>query len=308
MKVEGPTLLVLAAGMGSRFGGLKQVEPVGPSGETLLDYSVFDARRTGFKRVVFVIRREFEAMFRERVARAASDHLAVGYVYQELDALPSGFRVPAGRIKPWGTGHAIWCAREMVREPFVVINGDDFYGRDAYLHMAEFLTATAPRLASDGRAGFAMAGYELGETLSSFGTVSRGICELDAAGRLQCITEVTDIARTQTGAGRVRTPGGAERTIPAETLVSMNFWGLTPAVFAMVESQFLDFLAGHGDEPAAEFYLPAVIQYAIGSAQAVVDVLPSRDQWFGVTHRDDVPRVREALKRLIAAGVYPEKL
>lgn len=305
MSEAAPTLLVLAAGMGSRFGGLKQVEPVGPGGETLLDYSVFDARRAGFGRVVFIIRREFEAVFRERVGRRVDDHLVVDYVYQELDALPSGFAVPDGRTKPWGTGHAIWCARETIREPFVVINGDDFYGRDAFAHMAAFLSSPPEQ---EGSARFAMAGYELGETLSSFGTVSRGVCALDAAGRLHAINEVTNIERTATGAGCVRSPGGTERTIPAGTLVSMNFWGLTPAVFALVEKQFLRFLAAHGDQPASEFYLPAVIQYAIQSGLATVDVLPSRDHWFGVTHRDDLPRVRDAIRNLIDAGIYPESL
>lgn len=308
MSAGGPTLLIMAAGMGSRFGGLKQMEPVGPGGETLLDYSVYDARRAGFERVVFIIRRAFEATFRERVGRRLADRMAVDYVYQELDVLPPGHSVPPGRSKPWGTGHAIWCARRTVNEPFVVINGDDFYGRDAFSHMAAFLASTASAPADDGLVRFAMAGYELGATLSSFGTVSRGVCELDPAGRLRRITEVTNIERTATGAGRVRSPGGGERTIAAGALVSMNFWGLTPAVFGMVEKQFLGFLAGHGDESGSEFYLPAVIQHAIESRQATVEVLPARAQWFGVTHRDDLPRVRDSIARLVASGVYPEAL
>lgn len=302
------TLLVLAAGMGSRFGGLKQIEPVGPDDETLLDYSVYDARRAGFGRVVFIIRREFESVFRERVGRRVSEHMAVDYVFQELDVLPSGFAVPPGRSKPWGTGHAIWCAREIVHEPFVVINGDDFYGRDAFALVARFLISPPPASASEGAVRFAMAGYELGETLSNFGSVSRGLCELDTAGRLHHITEVTNIERTATGAGCVRSPDGTERTIPGGTLVSMNFWGLNPAVFPMVENQFLEFLAAHGSEAASEFYLPTVIQFAIQSRQATVDVLASRDSWFGVTHRDDLPRVREAIKSLVEAGIYPESV
>jgi len=306
MSNGGPTLLVLAAGMGSRFGGLKQIEPVGPGGETLLDYSVFDARRAGFERVVFIIRREFEMVFRERVGRRVGDRMTVDYVYQELDVLPPGYSIPTGRSKPWGTGHAIWCARETIREPFVVINGDDFYGRDAFVHMATFLTSTPLASENDGMARFAMAGYELGETLSSFGTVSRGVCDLDVNGRLRGVTEVTNIERTATGAGCVRSPGGVERTIAAEALVSMNFWGLTSAVFGIVEKRFLDFLDDHGNESQSEFYLPAVIQYAIQSRQATVEVQPSRDRWFGVTHRDDLPRVRDAIRRLVASGKYPE--
>jgi len=294
--------------MGSRFGGLKQIEPVGPGGETLLDYSVYDAQRAGFERVVFIIRREFESIFRERVGRRVGERMAVDYVFQEIDILPPGFAVPLGRTKPWGTGHAIWCARETIREPFVVINGDDFYGRDAFAHMATFLVSPPPASGNEGTARFAMAGYELGETLSEFGSVSRGVCELDATGRLHRITEVARIERTASGGGCVRLSDGSERTISGGTLVSMNFWGLTPEVFPLVENQFLSFLADHGGEAASEFFLPAVIQFAIQSRQATVDVLPSRDRWFGVTHRDDLPRVRDAIQRLVEAGIYPESV
>lgn len=310
-----PTLLVLAAGMGSRYGGLKQIEPVGPAGETVLDYAVFDARRAGFGRVVFVIRRDFEEVFREKIGARYAGRMAVDYVFQSVDALPAGFSVPAGREKPWGTGHAVWCARDAVAENFAVINADDFYGADSFAQLGKFLAgARGPR--------FAMVGFQLANTLSEHGAVSRGVCVADAAGALSSITEHTGIMAAEVGAGRKYS--GAE-------LVSMNCWGFTPELFGALDGQLREFLGsvgaatpssrvelkrvervaspGGGIDPLkAEFYLPAAVSAQITRGHAVVSVLPTVSAWFGVTYREDKPRVIAAIADLVRRGVYPEKL
>lgn len=292
-----PTLVVLAAGLGSRYGGLKQIDPVGPSGETVLDYAVFDAARAGFDRVVFVIRREFESVFRTQVGGKYRDRIAVDYVFQSLDALPPGAAIPAGREKPWGTGHAMWCARDAVRGPFAVINADDFYGADSFRRLGDFLRAPA---APAGRpARFAIVGFQLANTLSEHGAVSRGLCAAGVTGELQSITEHTGIAPAEVGPGR-RYSGG-------ET-VSMNCWGFTPAVFPPLDAQLREFLGAHGAEPKAEFYLPAAISTMIARGEAAVQVLPTTSAWFGVTHREDKPRVMAAIAALVRDGVYPPKL
>ncbi len=292
-----PTLLVLAAGMGSRYGGLKQVDPVGPSGETVLDYAVFDAIRAGFGRVVFVIRHEFEAHFREMIGGRYVDRIAVDYVFQSLDALPEGFAVPAGREKPWGTGHAVWCAREAVRENFAVINADDFYGADSFVQLANFLKNA--KSVADAKAEFAMVGFRLANTLSEHGAVSRGVCALGANGRLASITEQTGILREQVGPGRA---------FSGNETVSMNCWGFTPELFRGLEGQFREFLAARGAEPKAEFYLPAAVSTMIARGEADVRVLATESAWFGVTYREDKPRVQTALNELVQAGVYPARL
>ncbi len=303
-----PTLLVMAAGMGSRFGGAKQIEPVGPHGETLLDYSVFDALRAGFDRVVFIIRRDFEAVFRERVGARFEKRVAVDYVFQEIDRLPDPlFKPPAERTKPWGTGHAVWCAANAVRRPFVVINADDFYGRDAFASLAKFFAAS-PASATAGPARFAMAGYRIADTLSEHGSVSRGVCRVDAQMRLRGIEEVTAIEAAGDGAGRARLPDGTVRSISSDTLVSMNCWGFTPAFFPMLEDGLLQFLATHGRDLKAEYYLPSAVAESIFSGLAETSVVPVRASWFGVTYREDKPRVVAAIGRLIAAGEYPAAL
>jgi hypothetical protein len=304
-----PTLLVMAAGMGSRFGGLKQVEPFGPGGETLLDYSVFDAARAGFGRVVFVIRRDFEQVFRDGVGRRFEGRVAVDYVFQELTRLPGDFSPPAGREKPWGTAHAVWCAADVVHEPFAAINADDFYGRDAFAQLAGFLSHTAAGRPGAGQPiRCAMAGYRLADTLSEHGSVSRGVCEVDADGRLVAIEEVTDITAAPAGAGRARVAGGHERLLPPDTVVSMNCWGFPAMMFAPLEETLTRFLAAHGGEAKSECYLPSAVMEAVGAGIATVDVLPVRASWFGVTHRDDKPRVSAALARLVDAGEYPRAL
>lgn len=287
-----PTLLVLAAGMGSRYGGLKQIDPVGPSGETVLDYAVFDAQRAGFGRVVFVIRRDFEALFREKIGARYAGRIAVDYVFQSLDALPADFAVPSGREKPWGTGHAVWCARAAVKENFAVINADDFYGADSFGQLAKFL-------ASARGAQAAMVGFKLSNTLSEHGAVSRGVCVADAAGALRSITEQTGILASEVGAGK---------KFSGDELVSMNCWGFTPELFGALDAQLREFLAARGGEAKAEFYLPAAVSEQIARGQSGVRVLPTASAWFGVTYRDDKPRVSAAIAALVAAGKYPARL
>ena len=289
-----PTLLVLAAGMGSRYGGLKQIDPVGPAGETVLDYAVFDAQRAGFGRVVFVIRRDFEELFREKIGARYAGRMAVDYVFQSLDALPAGFTIPPGREKPWGTGHAVWCAREAVKENFAVINADDFYGADSFAQLGKFLAdARGPQ--------FAMVGFRLAKTLSEHGAVSRGVCVADAAGALKSITEQTGILASEVGAS-------SGKKFSGEELVSMNCWGFTPALFGVLDAQWREFLAARGGEAKAEFYLPGAVSEQIARGQASVRVLPTASAWFGVTYRDDKPRVTAAIAALVAAGKYPARL
>lgn len=291
-----PTLLVLAAGMGSRYGGLKQLDPVGPSGETILDYAVFDAIRAGFGRVVFVIRRDFEDAFRSQVGARYAGRIAVDYVFQAVDVLPVGFAAPAGREKPWGTGHAVWCAREAVAEPFAVIGADDFFGRDAFVQLAAFLAEPRPSLAT---AEFAMVGYRLANTLSENGAVSRGVCVASDEGWLQSVVEHTGIARAEVG--------GAGR-YSGDEVVSMNCWAFSPTLFTALDRQLAEFLRERGGEAKSEFFLPEAVSRQIAGGLTRVRVLPTSASWFGVTYREDKPRVEAALRALVAAGEYPARL
>jgi len=290
------TLLVLAAGMGSRYGGLKQMDPVGPAGETLLDYSVFDAIRAGFGRVVFVIRRDFEEAFREAIGARFEDRIDVGYVFQELNDLPGGFTVPGERIKPWGTGHAIWCARGAVDTPFLAINADDFYGRPAIDAVHAFLAEVPPASAE-----FCMAGYRLEATLSPSGSVSRGVCEISDGGLLTGVKELTRIRRE----GGVLADEATGRVFSGGERVSLNCWGLTPAVFGGLERLFEEFLTRRIGEEKSEFFIPSAIADLIARGQANVRVLPVDSPWFGVTYREDRPIVVAALSALTLAGEYP---
>lgn len=291
-----PVLLVLAAGMGSRYGGLKQLDPVGPSGETILDYAVYDAIRAGFGRVVFVIRRSFEQAFREQVCAKYQGRITVDFVFQDMDALPAGHQVPEGREKPWGTGHAVWCARQAITTPFAVIGADDFFGRDAFARLAGFLGALP---ASNGKpAPFCMVGYRLAKTLSEHGSVSRGLCELSQTGLLQSITERTAITPTDIATGN----------LSPDQLVSMNCFGFTPDLFAALDQRFEAFMAARGTELRSEFYLPEAVSSMIASAEASVQVLPTTGEWFGVTNREDKPRVMALLASMVAAGEYPARL
>lgn len=293
------TLLILAAGMGSRYGGLKQLESVGPSDETLLDYSIYDALRAGFTRVVFVIRRDFDEEFRAKIGRLYEDQIEVDYVYQELDALPEGFAVPAGRIKPWGTGHAIWCAREAITGPFAAINADDFYGAAGFQVLADFFRRDQQQ--------FAMVGYRLDRTLSEHGSVSRGVCVSDAQGRLLTVEEFTNIGRT---AGAIQSPraDGELVTFRGDETVSMNFWGFQPSVFPLLEERLREFLQAHGQKEKSEFYIPFAVGDMIARHAAQAAVLTSDAEWFGVTYREDRDAVVAAIARLVAQGIYPATL
>ena len=297
-----PTLLVLAAGMGSRYGGLKQIDPMGPSGETILDYSVFDALRAGFGKVVFIIRPDFEKDFRERIAAKFAGRVDVGFAFQTIDQLPAGFAVPPGREKPWGTTHAILCARAAVAEPFAVINADDFYGQDSYAALGRHLAA----LSADSTA-YAMVGFTLKNTLSEHGTVARGVCQTDAAGRLTDIQELTKIAKLAEGAEH-RGDDGTTVSLTGDEPVSMNMWGFTPAVFPQLEADFRAVLAAKGAELRSEAYIPLSVGNLIRAGQASCQVLRSDSTWFGVTYREDKPVVQASIRRQVASGAYPASL
>jgi len=299
-----PALLILAAGMSSRYGGgSKQTDAMGPCGETLLDYSVYDAKRAGFGRIVFVIRRENDAAFRERVVSRLEPHLPVALAFQEMTDLPAGFALPAGRTKPWGTGHAVLAARDEITEPFCVINADDYYGRDSFQVMADWLRR--PDL--DGPpCAWSMVGFRLRKTLSEHGKVARGICEV-REGLLTGIEEMTDLYRTAGGAEN-RPSEGAARALDGETFVSLNMWGFTPAVFADFGASFAAFLEKNAGSERAEFYIPSGVDAAIQSGRATCRVLPTASQWFGVTYQDDKPRVTAAVQALVDAGEYPAPL
>ena len=294
--MSAPTLLVLAAGMGSRYGGLKQLDPVGPGGETLLDYSVHDALRAGFDRVVFLIRRDIEKDFRAQIGARYEGKISVGYAFQQLDDLPDGFAPPPGRTKPWGTAHAVWCARETIHAPFAAINADDFYGAESFRLLGAFLSAVDPAARP---ATFAMAGYRLDKTLSEHGTVARGICETGSDGLLRGVEEITDLARRADG-----TIGSGERTFAPDTPVSMNFWGFTPQVFSMLGGKLSEFLATNVRSEKAEFYIPSAVAEMISSGEATVRVIPTASDWFGVTYREDRPKVVESIARLVSSGAY----
>ncbi|MFM8887435.1 MAG: NDP-sugar synthase [Chthoniobacterales bacterium] len=293
-----PSLLVLAAGMGSRYGGLKQLDAVGPNGETLLDYSVHDAIRAGFSRVVFLIRRDIEKEFREKVGARYAGKIDVGYAFQELGDLPGGFTPPASRKKPWGTAHAVWCARDAIGEPFAAINADDFYGAETFRSAAGFL-----RTVDEGArpAQFAMVAFRLGRTLSEHGTVARGICTVENGGMLRGIEELTDIARQPDG--RIASGG---RTLGEATPVSMNFWAFTPQVFPLLETELEKFLAAESGSEKAECYLPSALAAMVQENLAQVSVLETTSDWFGVTYREDRDRVVQSIAALVKGGAYAD--
>jgi hypothetical protein len=299
-----PTLLVLAAGMGSRYGGLKQIDPMGPHGETVLDYSVFDAIRAGFGKVVFIIREDFAQAFREGIGARFADRIEVDYAFQRLDDLPAGFNVPQGREKPWGTAHAVRAARHAVTGHFAVINADDFYGHDAYQRAAAFFDS----LPGDATSAMAMVGYPLENTLSDHGNVNRGICRIDEAGFLANVEEYLDIEREPDGHVRGNALDGKRHIVPAGSLVSMNFWAFGPAFFTQLEAGFTRFLLESGEQMKSECYIPTVVDQLIHSGHAQCMVLQTTSQWFGVTYPDDKPYVVESIRKLIAGGAYPEKL
>lgn len=297
-----PTLFILAAGMGTRYGGLKQLDGVGPGGDTIMDYSVYDAVRAGFGKIDFVIREVFAKEFKEQVVAKYESIVPVEIVYQSVDDLPEGFVCPAGREKPWGTNHAVLMGAKVIKEPFAVINADDFYGRHSFQVLADALTK------AEGTQGkYCMVGYYLGNTLSESGTVSRGVCSVDEHGKLRTVVERKDIERGDDGQ-IVFEEEGRKTSLADNTLVSMNMWGFTPDYFVHSEKAFVDFLKENIDSAKGEFYIPSVVNDLITTSKATCDVLETSSQWFGVTYPEDRPVVVANLKKLVEAGEYPEKL
>jgi NDP-sugar pyrophosphorylase family protein len=297
-----PTLIILAAGMGSRYGSLKQVDSVGPNGETIIDYSVFDALRAGFGKVVFVIRKDIEKDFLEVFGKRFDGKVPYEIVFQELDMLPEGIACPPERVKPWGTAHAVWVCRHAVKEPFAVINADDFYGADSFRVLSKALTD--PKLT---QGDYFMVGYHLKNTLSEQGSVSRGVCTVDVKSFLDDVVERTHIERLD-GAVKFKNEQGEMIPVDDNSLVSMNFWGFTTNFFGYIDSMLSEFLGGSLANPKSEFYIPTVVNKLIKSKEATCKVLPTRSQWFGVTYPGDKPIVKERLLKLIENGVYPSPL
>jgi dTDP-glucose pyrophosphorylase len=300
-----PTLLVLAAGMGSRYGGLKQMDPMGPNGETVLDYSVYDAIRAGFTRVVFIIREDFADAFKQGVGGRFADRIQVDYAFQKLTDLPEGFTIPEGRVKPWGTAHAVRAARDLVNEPFAVINADDFYGRDAYARAADFLAGA--NLECE-KAHYAMVGYPLINTLSDHGDVNRGICTRDERGLLHTVEEYVKIERDSDGVVRGNSLDGSRREVCEKSPVSMNFWAFTACFMDQLDNEFTHFIREFGHMEKSEAYIPTVVDALIRAGKADCSVLDTTSHWFGVTYPDDKPHVVGSIRKLIAAGEYPADL
>lgn len=301
------SLVIMAAGIGSRFGGgIKQLEPVGPSGEIIMDYSIYDALKAGFDKIVFIIRKDLEQDFKEIIGRRIEKTAHVEYAYQELDDLPQGFAKPEDRTKPWGTGQAILCAKEVIHEPFIVINADDYYGREGFLKIHEYLVNQMDLQSQP--FDICMGGFILGNTLSDNGGVTRGVCQVNGNGILKKVTETYEIRRCKDSA-KGRDEDGNEAVVPLEQNVSMNMWGLPPAFLDELERGFPEFLVGlkEGDIKS-EYLLPKIIDKLVQSGRAEVTVLETKDKWFGVTYKEDKPAVAEAIKRLVAEGVYPDRL
>lgn len=297
----GLTLVILAAGMGSRYGGMKQLDRVGPSGETIMDYSVYDAIRAGFTKVVFVIRKHFEKEFQEAIVKNLDGKIEVALAFQETDHLPEGYSCPPEREKPWGTGHALWVCKDKVDEAFAVINADDFYGREAYQSMAGYLASVQPPQAGQ----YAMCGYNLENTLSDHGEVSRGLCRVSSEGMLKSVQEHLAIAQNDDG---LITSQGKASSLKPNNIVSMNFWGFFPDIFTHLNNKLKDFLDVNISNSKAEFYIPAVVDQLISENKANVRVLLSGAKWFGVTYKEDKELAVQRLRELVADGLYPENL
>lgn len=290
--------------MGSRYGGLKQLDPMGPNGEVILDYSVYDAIRAGFGKVVFIIRKDFEEAFKNQVGSRFAGKIEVDYAFQSLDDLPAGFSVPEGRVKPWGTAHALRAARHVVHEPFGVVNADDFYGADAFQKAAEFLTAEQP---ADGKEHYGMIGYPLKNTLSDHGDVNRGICGI-CNGYLDSVEEYTKIKTEDDGVCRGDSLSGQRNAVDPEELVSMNFWVFPASFIDQIEDHFTRFMAAHGSEPKSECYIPTVVDELIHNGKADCRVIKTTANWLGVTYPSDKPAVVESIAKLVEEGVYPAQL
>jgi NDP-sugar pyrophosphorylase family protein len=295
-----PTLLILAAGMASRYGSMKQIQGFGPAGETIMDYSIYDAIRAGFGKVVFIIRRDFADQFKEMFEPRLKGRIEIDYVYQSLDSFIGDFAVPANRVKPWGTAHAVLCAKDAIKEPFAVINADDFYGRDAFEKAAAFLkTDCNPEQ-------HAIIGYELRKTLSTNGTVSRGVCVVDENKNLVSIAERTKIYTE--GDKIVYEDEAGKHEVPNDSSVSMNFWCFDDSIFYLTSKLFKKFLAARGEEEKSEFFIPIVADDFIQQELGTIRIIPTASQWFGVTYKEDAPGVQQSINDLIAAGEYPSAL
>jgi UTP-glucose-1-phosphate uridylyltransferase len=293
------TLVILAAGMASRYGSMKQIQGFGPGGETIMDYSIYDAIRSGFTKVVFIIRREFVNDFKEIFEPKLKDKVAVEYVFQDLESFTEGISIPSDRKKPWGTAHAVLCAMEVVKDPFAVINADDFYGHNAFENAFDFLKNDCTET------NYAIIGYDLLRTLSDYGTVNRGVCTLDNVGNLVSITERLNIAKKD---GKIICGDGLEpQELGLDTKVSMNFWCFHPTFFSYTQKIFREFLQDHGHEPKAEFFIPIVADQFIKEGGRV-EVVPTTSSWFGVTYKEDAPFVENSLTELVKKGEYPERL
>lgn len=303
------TLIIMAAGIGSRFGGgIKQLAPVGPSGEIIMDYSIHDALEAGFNKVVFIIRKDLEKDFREIIGNRIEKICPCAYAFQEVENLPGGFKNPDGRTKPWGTGHAVLACKGIVDTPALVINADDYYGKDAYVKLHDYIVNQMDTSKTD-VLDIAMPGFILGNTLSDNGAVTRGICTVDEGGNLASIVETSNIYKDGQGGAYVEEKDGSHRKIDPESLVSMNMWAFTPAFIDRLESGFIDFLAaGNAKEMKSEYLLPTVIGGMLKEGSATVKVLKTTDKWFGVTYKEDKDYVIDSFKKLIEAGVYKEKL
>ncbi len=294
-----PTLLILAAGMASRYGSMKQIQSFGPGGETIMDYSIYDAIRAGFGKVVFVIRKDFEQNFKSICEPKLNGRIKTEYVDQDLTDFTNGFEIPKERTKPWGTAHAVLCAGDVIKEPFAVINADDFYGRDAFEKAAKFLTAeVAPNK-------YCIIGYELSKTLSENGTVSRGVCEVNAAGELMSINERTKIYRENDKI--IYEENDSKHEVPENSKVSMNFWGFDPSVFSFIEKSFQQFLKDSINDPKAEFFIP-IIGDAFIKNGGIIKLIPTSAQWFGVTYKEDAATVKKDIQNLVDGGEYPYSL
>lgn len=294
-----PTLVILAAGMASRYGSMKQIQGFGPAGETIMDYSIFDAIRSGFGKIVFIIRREFAEDFKAIFEPKLNGRVETAYVFQDMDAFTEGYAFPESRTKPWGTAHAVLCAMDVVKEPFAVINADDFYGDDAFKQAADFL------LNDCNEKTYGLVGYDLLKTLSDYGTVNRGVCTLDELGNLASITERINIAKKE---GKIVVDDGAEPAeLSMDTRVSMNFWCFDPSFFNYTQRLFRDFLTQFGQEAKSEFFIPIVADHFIREG-GKVEIIPTSSSWFGVTYKEDAPFVAKSLNELIEGEVYPADL
>ena len=301
-----PVLVIMAAGMGSRYGGLKQIDPVDEQGHIIMDFSIFDAKRAGFEKVIFIIKKEIQKDFKEVIGNRIEKVVDVAYAFQDLHNIPDGYEVPAGRVKPWGTAHAVLSCKDLIDGPFAVINADDYYGRDAFQKIYDFLSTHE----DNEKYCYTMVGYQLENTLTENGHVARGICEMNEAGELVSVTERTRIEKRDGGAAFTEDDGATWTTLPEGTIVSMNMWGFTEGFLGEIDNGFEAFLEeGLKKNPLkCEYFLPTVVSNLLTQDKATVSVLTSEDKWYGVTYKEDKPVVEQAIKDFKKVGLYPEKL